>query len=164
MKPNFMKIAAAAAMAAGMAFAQTTPAPASPKAPATRPFGRRAFGHGQMMQALNLTDAQKAQAKTIFQTARQNSQPVMDQLKQNRQALSAAIKANDTAQIQQLSATQGKLRGELLANRSSAMAQFYQILTPAQRTKVDQMQEQARTRMQQRFERQQQRRSNSNGE
>ena len=44
------------------------------------------------------------------------------------------------------------------------MAQFYQILTPEQRTKADQMQRQMQTRMQQRFERMQQEHQGTAGE
>ena len=111
-----------------------------------------------MMNQLNLTAAQKAQAKTIFETARQNAKPLRDQLMQNHQSLWAAVKANDTAQIQKLSTEQGNLHGQLVANRSLAMAQFYQILTPEQRAKADQMHQNMQTRMQERRERMQQRR------
>jgi Spy/CpxP family protein refolding chaperone len=114
----------------------------------------------RLMQALNLTDDQKAQAKAIFQQARQSSQSVRDQLKQNGEALAAAVKANDTAQIQTLSAQQGTLRGQLLAIQSEAMAKFYNTLTPDQKAKADQMRQRIRQRIQQRM---QQRRGNQNG-
>ena len=102
------------------------------------------------MQALNLTDAQKQQAKTIFQQAHQNAQPIAAQLQQNRDALAAAVKANQTAQIQALATAQGNLRGQVLTIRAGALAQFYQILTPDQRTKADQVQQRIRQRLQQR--------------
>ena len=75
-----------------------------------------------MMQALNLTDAQKQQAKTIFQDARQKAQPLRDQLKQNREALTAAVKADDVARIHSLTAERGKLEGQMLGIRTEAMA------------------------------------------
>jgi Spy/CpxP family protein refolding chaperone len=162
MKPNLMKFAVAAVMAAGMAFAQT--APASPgRAAVGAPHTKRAE-HQQMMQALNLTPAQKTQAKTIFGNAWQNSKPIFSQLRQNNMALAAAVRDNDSAKIQELASAQGKLRGELVANHESAMAKFYQILTPEQRIKADQMQAQAQARMQRRFERmQQQHEKNASG-
>jgi Spy/CpxP family protein refolding chaperone len=98
---------------------------------------------GQFMSELNLTDAQKAQAKSIFQGARQSAQPVRQQLMETRMSLRAAIKANDTAQIQQLSATEGKEIGQLTAIRGSAFAKVYQTLTPEQKQKADAL-EQAR--------------------
>jgi Spy/CpxP family protein refolding chaperone len=103
-------------------------------------------GHGrfgQFMSELSLTDAQKTQAKSIFQDARQSAQLVRQQLMETRKSLRAAIKANDTAQIQQLSATEGKEIGQLTAIRGSAFAKVYQTLTPEQKQKADAL-EQAR--------------------
>src|SRR5579863_8094511 len=54
-----------------------------------------------------LTDSQKAQAKGIFQQARQSAQPIRQQLMETRKSLRAAIQSNDTDQIQKLSATEG---------------------------------------------------------
>jgi Spy/CpxP family protein refolding chaperone len=103
-----------------------------------------------MMQALNLTPAQKQQATTIFGDARQTAEPIRQEMRQNRAALSAAVKANNTSQIEQLSAHQGELQGKVLAIRSEAMAKFYTILTPEQRTQSDQMQSRMRQRMEER--------------
>src|SRR5437870_503209 len=121
MKHRFFSLAAVAALAAGMVFAQAPAAPPAGKARAGRMGVQRAVRH-RMMAALNLTDAQKQQAKTIFEQSKQNAQPIVAQVKQNREALSAAVKNNDTAQIQQLSQQQGALRGQALAIRSGAMA------------------------------------------
>jgi Spy/CpxP family protein refolding chaperone len=115
------------AMTAAMAIAQTTPAAQTPvKAHVTK----------ELIQAVDLTKAQKHQAKTIRQATRQQAQPLAQQLKQNRQSLTAAIQAGDTAQIQQLSATVGTLTGQVLAVRSAGKAQFYALLTPDQKAKA----------------------------
>src|SRR5215469_7149182 len=95
MKKQILTFIATGAMAAGMAFAQTTPsAPVqgSQSATAQRPHNnlmkqRRA----RMAERLNLTDAQKAQAKTIFSQARETAKPVRMELRNNRQALRAAV-------------------------------------------------------------------------
>ncbi|HLK66786.1 MAG TPA: Spy/CpxP family protein refolding chaperone [Bryobacteraceae bacterium] len=142
MKTYLTRFATVAALAAGMAFAQTTPAPATAPQTGTgkaavRP---RAAMRRRMMQALNLTPDQKQQAQAIFQQTRQSVQPIAQQAKQNRQALADAVKANDTAKIQQLASQQGSLNGQLLTLRSESMAKFYNILTPDQRAKADQMQ------------------------
>jgi Spy/CpxP family protein refolding chaperone len=71
---------------------------------------------------------------------------------QNREALDAAVKANNTSQIESLSSQRGILQGKALAIRSTAMAKFYDILTPEQRIKADQMQCQMRQRMQERMQ------------
>ena len=60
-------------------------------------------------------------------------------MKQDRQALATAVKTNDTAQIDKLSATEVSLIGKLMAVRTEAMAKFYQVLTPEQRMKADQL-------------------------
>ncbi len=155
MKKHVLKLATVAALAAGMVLAQT-PAPAPQPGRGMAGMGMRGMGmrgmiHQRMMQNLNLTDAQKEQAKAIFQEARQNAQPIREQLQQNRQALAAAVKANDTSQIQSLSAQQGNLRGQLLTIQSEARAKFYNTLTPDQKTKADQMRQRIRQRMQQRM-------------
>jgi periplasmic protein CpxP/Spy len=98
--------------------------------------GNRHGRHGGFLKALGLTDAQQAQAKSIFQTEHQSAQPIREQLQQTRQSLRAAVQANNTAEIQQLAATQGSEVGQLTAIRSGAFAKLYQILTPDQQAKL----------------------------
>ena len=125
--------AAVVALGATSLFAaQTTPAPF---------HGRRGRRGAFLGNYLNLTTAQKTQAKSIFQDARQSAQPVRQQLQQTRQAMRAAVQANDAAQIQQLSTTEGGEMGQLTAIRSSAMAKVYQILTPDQQQKFAEFQQ-----------------------
>jgi len=149
MKKSLLKYAAIPALAAGLVFAQV-PATNPPSGAANTHQGRRAFRRNhraRIAQELNLTDAQKQQARTIFQQACQSAQPVRQQLKQNRQALTAAAKAgNSDADIQKLSTEQGSLLGQLVAIRTESASQFYQMLTPEQRAKADQMHQQFRQR------------------
>ena len=148
MKTRLMKFAAAAALATGMVFAQTPSPSPTPQA------GRHHFLQQHMAriaQQLNLTDAQKEQAKAIFQQTRQTAQPVRQQLKQNRQALAAAVKAANDPQIQNLSQMQGNLMGQMVAIRSQAAAKFYALLTPDQRTKADQLRQQFQQRLHNRW-------------
>lgn len=147
MKQQWMQLALAASLAAGLAAAQTAPAPGAAQQ-GRRGVARPAMVRARMMRALNLTDAQKQQAKSIFQAARQNSQALRDQIKQSRESLNAAVKANDSAQIQALSSSLGALQGQALAISSAAQAKFYGILTPDQRAKLDEMQQKLRQRMQ----------------
>jgi Spy/CpxP family protein refolding chaperone len=146
MKRTFVKLATLAALATGMVFAQTPSPSPSPNPQAGRhQFVRR--HRARLAQRLNLTDAQKAQAKTIFQQARQSAQPIRQQLRQNRQALVAAAKAGKSdSDLQQLAMTQGQLRGQVAAIRTEAFAKFYGSLNPEQRTKLDQMQQRAHQR------------------
>ncbi|PWU06463.1 MAG: hypothetical protein C5B51_12295 [Terriglobia bacterium] len=144
MKQPLMKLTAIMALATGMVFAQA-PAPNPQGGP--HAFMRRHMA--RLAQELNLTDAQKQQAKTIFQNARTTAQPLRDQLKQNHQALSAAAKAGQSdASIQQLATQQGNILGQLVAIRTQAFAKFYAVLTPEQRAKADQMQQDFQQRLQ----------------
>ncbi|MGP0073896.1 MAG: Spy/CpxP family protein refolding chaperone [Bryobacteraceae bacterium] len=124
--------AVAALGAASLFAAETTPADA----------GHR---HGRMgaflSSYLNLTPAQQAQRKSIFQEARQSAMPIRQQLKQTRQSLRAAIQSNNAAQIQQLATTEGSEVGQLAAIRGQAMAKAYQILTPDQQQQLAKLQQ-----------------------
>jgi len=131
MKHPLLNIAGVAALAAGMAFGQTPPADAGHGA-----------GHGAMMERLNanlnLTDAQKQQAQSIFSASRQAAQPVRDQIKQTRQALAAAVKSGASdADIDKLSSSLGPLLAQETAIRTKAFAKFYGTLTPDQQGKLD---------------------------
>jgi Spy/CpxP family protein refolding chaperone len=150
MKWHLFEFTAVTALATGMALAQA-PATGSRPTPQQAPFTHPLFGHEQMMQALNLTTAQNQQAKTIFGDARQKAEPIRQEMRQNREALHAAVKANNTSQIERLSSHQGELQGKALAIRSEAMAKFYAILTPEQRTKADQMRSRMWQRMKERM-------------
>lgn len=157
MKRQIAKLAAVGTMAAGMIFAQAQTAPqGQPNSQVQAQKGerarqgfeaRRAEGRQKFMQALNLTPDQKTAAKAIFGQARELAKPVRMELHANRQALSAAVKADNRAQIEKLSAERGRLTAKLTENRGQAMAKFYQVLTPAQRAKADQMHARVQARM-----------------
>ena len=138
MKRYLFQFGAITGLAAGIALAQA-PATGIRPAPQTVPFTQPVFGHEQMMQALNLTTVQQQQATTIFGDAMQKAEPIREEMRQNREALHAAVKANNTLEIERLSSHQGELQGKALAIKSEAMAKFYAVLTPEQRTKADQM-------------------------
>jgi Spy/CpxP family protein refolding chaperone len=123
---------AVAALGTASLFAQTPP-------PAQH-FQHQGRSGAMMAAALNLTDAQKSQMKSIFQEARQSSQPVRQQLRQTRQSLQAAVQAGNSDQIQQLSATEGTEMGQLAAIRASARAKMFKMLTPEQQQKLSTLQ------------------------
>lgn len=150
MKLSLVKFATVAAMAAGTAVAQTPAAPAQPRP--GKMWAKQGAVRGRMLRQLDLTDAQKQQARTIFQQAKQNAEPLVKQLRENREALTAAVKANDTAKIHSLSAQQGHLQGQLLGIRNDAQAKFYAGLTPEQKAKADEMRSKVRERMKERQE------------
>ena len=133
LRNKFAAWTAVAALGAASLFAAET----SPAAGGHRHGRAGAF----LSTYLNLTPAQQAQQKSIFQSARQSAKPVRQQLRQTRQALRAAVQSNNVAQIQQLATTEGSAVGQLAAIRGEAMAKAYQILTPAQQQQLAQLQQ-----------------------
>jgi Spy/CpxP family protein refolding chaperone len=81
---------------------------------------------------LNLTDAQKTKATSIFTDANTAGASVRTAMQSNRESLTAAIKKNDTAAIEQLAVAAGSLSGQMTAIDSKAEAAFYALLTTAQ--------------------------------
>lgn len=129
---------AALSLLAVSLFAQTpgttTPAPAEGRA------GRGMHKMGRALEALNLTDAQKEQARAIFQGQREATRDVRDQMRQVSEQLRAAEEANDVARIQALSAQKGELEGRLRVAHADAQRRFKALLTPEQQTQLDQLQ------------------------
>ena len=141
MKSKWFKFTGAAILAAGMAFVYAeTPSQPQHHAANRQEWAQRRFD--RMATQLNLTDAQKTQAQGFMQEARASAKQFAPQLKQNHQALAAAVKAGNTADIERLSNQRGQLMGKMMAIHSEAFAKIYQTLTPDQRTKADQMQQQ----------------------
>jgi protein CpxP len=86
---------------------------------------------------LNLTADQKTQTQAIAKDARTQVAALAPQLKDQRAAVQEAIQKNaDDNTIQNLAAKQGDLQARLAAIRIKAMAKFYALLTPEQKTKA----------------------------
>jgi len=96
---------------------------------------------GDMVQRLsarlNLTADQQSQAKAIFQQSREQMATIAPKLKAERQAVAAAVKSDNEAQIDQITSQDASLNAQARAIHAKAMAKFYQILTPNQKTKFD---------------------------
>ncbi len=155
MKPNFLRFAMIAALGAGMAFAQAPAASAQPGAakPGMHcPMARRQAMRHRWIKELNMTPAQQQQAKTFFRQARESTKTDRLALRENRRLLAQAVKTGNTAKINQLSSEEGHLIGKVIDARTEAMAKVYNILTPAQRAKAEQLHKQFRERMHQRWE------------
>ena len=90
---------------------------------------------------LSLTEAQKTQAKTIFDAAETASETARGSLTAARTALNTAVKANASdAELDRLSAAIGVIYGQLTAIQAKASAKFYALLTAEQKTKYDALQ------------------------
>ncbi|MFN0103620.1 MAG: Spy/CpxP family protein refolding chaperone [Bryobacteraceae bacterium] len=87
---------------------------------------------------LSLTDAQKAQATTIFAAASTAAETARGQLTAANEALTAGIKANNSdAVLDRLAAAVGTVQGQIAAINAKASAKFYALLTAEQKTKYD---------------------------
>src|ERR1700722_7265758 len=113
MKNTWLRLTAVTMMAGGMVLAVAQDAPSQPAQPPATMHQRAQNRHARIAQYLNLTPAQVAQAKGEFQAVRQSAQPIHQQLKQVRQGMFQAIRANDTAKIDQLSAQEANLKGQI---------------------------------------------------
>jgi Spy/CpxP family protein refolding chaperone len=91
---------------------------------------------------LSLTTAQQQQATTIFTNASTAEPAEHSSMTAARQSLKTAVQGNDTAAIEQAATTIGSLTAQTTTNQAKAEAAFYQILTPAQQTKLTQFESQ----------------------
>ena len=83
---------------------------------------------------LGLTDAQKAQAKAIFQGNKDVVKPIISNLRTERKNLQGLMHADtiDEAAIRAETAKIALMQADLNVNRAKVGAQFRAILTPAQ--------------------------------
>jgi Spy/CpxP family protein refolding chaperone len=91
---------------------------------------------------LSLTVEQQSQAATIFTSASTAEENLHTSMKTAHQSLNDAVKSNNVTSIEQLSNTIGNLTGQMTLAQSKARAAFYQILTPEQQTKLQQIESQ----------------------
>ena len=92
---------------------------------------------GVMAQRLNLTDAQKTQIHQLRETTRQQNQQLFADVRSKRQELHALTNANDP-RAGDVHAQLEALRPQLKAVRQEQHAAFVNILTPDQRTQLEQ--------------------------
>jgi protein CpxP len=148
MKTKLMVVASVMALllcsASMIAYAQ------GPGGPGGKGHGWGGPGMGMALHELNLTDAQKAQVKTIMQANHASMKTVMTQMEQNRAAMLAATAngAYDAAKIQTLANQQAQLQAVMTVNRESVQHQIYtQVLTSDQQAKAEQLRTQAISRI-----------------
>ena len=134
-------LAASLILSAGAAFPQAAPAE-TPKEN-TR-HGRHHHGErggARMAEALNLTDAQKEQAKAIREKYRTSSQDVRTQMRTLHDQLKTAREANNPAEVDRLNQQREALMANAKQTWTAQRNEFRAILTPEQQAKFDQFQE-----------------------
>jgi protein CpxP len=144
---------------AGMsiASAQTTTSTSSTTTPPAGPSGHRGWGHHHrgpwhLLSKLGLSDAQKAQVKTIMTAARPEMQSLHEQMHANMQKLQQTepTDANYSTIAAQVSQTHGSLSAQMMTQQANIRAQIYKVLTPAQQTQLATLQAQMAARRQSR--------------
>ena len=138
---------AAVALAGSIVLAQsTTDQTGSQKAPGTWQGRGKGFGHGMrghrdgMFAGITLTDDQKAKMKDIGQRSRESTRPLREQLQAKRQELRQASEGGTfnealaTQKLQDMAGLEAKLMGERFKLRQEMLS----ILTPEQKTQLDQ--------------------------
>jgi Spy/CpxP family protein refolding chaperone len=98
-------------------------------------------GGRMALHFLDLTEAQKAQIETIQETEDAKEQAFHDKLRDAHDALEAATAQGqfNEAQVRTLAAAIAQNEVELTVIRTRKDAAIYQVLTPEQRAKLDQL-------------------------
>jgi len=134
-----------------IAKAQTTDDATAP--PPMHGHGYAMRGHDHMMgffaKALNLTDDQKAQMKTITQKEHPTMKPLMQQQHQIDQQLRQYVEGTyDEAKVRALAAQKSQIEIELTVAHTRIHNEMYQLLTTDQRSQLKEMEAKHEARMQ----------------
>jgi protein CpxP len=98
-------------------------------------------GGGALFRRLNLTDDQKAKLKEMREGFGSTNKPLMDQLRAKRQELRQASEGgtfNEALATQKLTEMAG-LQAKLMGARFQLHQQMLTVLTPEQKTQLDQL-------------------------
>jgi Spy/CpxP family protein refolding chaperone len=111
--------------------------------PQTAPASRAKHAHGDMVHRLavrlSLTPDQQNQARAIFRQSRASVKMLAPKLRDERVALKTAVRTDNEVQIDRILQQDSQLNAQARAIHAKAMAKFYQILTPDQKAKFDQL-------------------------
>ena len=140
---RFVTMAAAVVLLACGAYSYQEGAENKGKRHGKRAGGERAMlnRHGaRLAEALNLTDAQKEQAKAIREKHRAANADLHTQMRDLHTQLRAARQANNTAEAQRLAALREPLMLRAREAWSAERAELRTVLTAEQQAKLDTMQ------------------------
>ncbi len=104
--------------------------------------------------ALNLTDAQRDQIKTIAQSHRDEWKTLADRARTAHQALQAAVTSGtvDEGLIRQRATEVASVDADMAVARARVFSEVWQILTPDQQAKAKELQTQMQQRMDRRWQ------------
>ena len=102
--------------------------------------GPGGWGFGRMASTLNLTDAQKEKAQSIFDAAYKQRRELQDQMYELNKPYWNAKKPLSDAEIDKLTTKRAEVSAKMQATRMKAFNNFYNnVLTAEQRTKFDEL-------------------------
>jgi periplasmic protein CpxP/Spy len=108
---------------------------------------------GFFAKNLDLTDAQKAQMKTIMQKERPVMKPLMQQLHQNELQLRQYAEGTyDEAKVRTLAAQKAQVEQEITVQHTRIHNEMFQVLTADQQAKMKEMEANHEVRMQERMQ------------
>lgn len=116
------------------------------------------MGGAMMFKGLNLTDEQKAQMKQIRQSFHERNKPLREQLRAKRQELRQAGEGgtfNEALATQKLTETAG-LQAKLMGEQFKLRQEMLAVLTPEQKTQLEQRRAEFKARRAERGARQSQ--------
>jgi len=95
---------------------------------------------GKMAESLGLSDEQREQVKSIHEASKDEMKALKESSKQGRMALKEAVDSGASdSEIDELSAQQGKLMGEMIALKTKNKSRVAAVLTDEQRAKAKEM-------------------------
>jgi periplasmic protein CpxP/Spy len=148
-------LAAGALATAGASISIATAADAA--AATTPPAGghggwhHHRHGHGHwMLSKLNLTDAQKAQVKTIMTAAGPQMKSIHQQMHANSMKLSqtAPNDPNYAGTVSEVSQANASLHAQMITQREQVRASVFKVLTPAQQQQLAALKAEMQAKMQ----------------
>ena len=144
-------LAAGALMSAGAVFslasAQTTTTPATTTPPAGQ-HGWHHHHHHSFLKQLNLTDAQKASIKTVFQTNGAQMKSLHQQLHANDLKLRQTQPSdpNYSNVVSQTASANAPIHQQIDTLKATIRQEIFAKLTPAQQTQLQTLEAQAEAR------------------
>jgi len=149
---RFRLLMAVMAVFLGTALAKSQTADATPAPPPMH--GGHGYGMHDRMgffgKALNLTDDQKAQMKTIMQKEHPTMKPLMQQEHLIDQQLRQYVEGTyDEAKVRALAAQKAQIEVELTVAHTRIHNEMYQLLTSDQKSQLQEMKAKHEARMQQ---------------
>jgi Spy/CpxP family protein refolding chaperone len=159
---NSMLATVALALVGGLALAHAAaaqPGPFGPDGHGRRGPGMKGEGRqgGMMLRGLDLTDAQRTQVRSVFEQHEAEIRALTEKVRTAHRAQhdAAAAVPFDEAQVRARAEEAAAAQTELAVLRARIHGEVFQLLTPEQRAKAQQLRADREKRMQERGERRQ---------